>query len=191
MKNEIPNILSGFRIVAAPFLLYLAWIGYRNLFLVLLSVSLLSDVFDGYLARRLNANSNFGNKLDSWGDMATYLTVPLCAWWLWPEILKKEAIFVFIVIGAYVFPIIAGFVKFRRIPSYHTLGAKIAAVVMSASVLIMFVTGIAWPFRCAAVIQAIVACEEVFITTQLDELRSDIQSIWHLKLFQNKKMKPK
>lgn len=185
MKNTIPNILSGFRIIAAPFLLYFAWMGYRNLFLGLLSISLLSDAIDGYISRRLNVTSNIGNQLDSWGDMAIYLTVPLCAWWLWPEILKKEAIYVFIVIGAYVIPIIAGLIKFRRLPSYHTWGAKIAAVIMSSAVLIMFLTRITWPFRCAAVLQAIVACEEVFITTQLSELRGNVQSFWHVKMIQN------
>ena len=185
MKNTIPNILSGFRIIAAPFLLYFAWMGYRNLFLGLLSISLLSDAIDGYISRRLNVTSNIGTKLDSWGDMAIYLTVPLCAWWLWPEILKKEAIYVFIVIGAYVIPIIAGLIKFRRLPSYHTWGAKIAAVIMSLAVLIMFLTRITWPFRCAAVLQAIVACEEVFITTQLSELRGNVQSFWHVKMIQN------
>ena len=185
MKNTIPNILSGFRIIAAPFLLYFAWMGYRNLFLGLLSISLLSDAIDGYISRRLNVTSNIGTKLDSWGDMAIYLTVPLCAWWLWPEILKKEAIYVFIVIGAYVIPIIAGLIKFRRLPSYHTWGAKIAAVIMSSAVLIMFLTRITWPFRCAAVVQAIVACEEVFITTQLSELRGNVQSFWHVKMFNN------
>jgi CDP-diacylglycerol--glycerol-3-phosphate 3-phosphatidyltransferase len=173
-------------LVAAPFLLCLAWLGYRNLFLILLAVSLLTDAIDGYFSRRLNVTSDLGTKLDSWGDMATYLTIPLCAWWLWPEIIKEEAIYVVIVIGAYVIPIIAGLIKFRRIPSYHTLGSKIAAFIMSTSVFILFVTGIAWPFRCAAVFQALVACEGVLITTQLNKLHGNIKSIWHVKLFQKK-----
>ena len=181
MKSIIPNILSGFRIVATPFLLYFAWQGYRNIFLGLLLISLLSDAIDGYIARKLNVTSKIGTKLDSWGDMVTYLTVPICAWWLWPEILKKEVIFVFIVIGSYVIPLVAGLIKFRNIPSYHTWGAKIAAVIMSVAVLIMFITGITWPFRFAAIIQVIVACEEVFITIQLSELKGNVQSFWHVK----------
>lgn len=123
-KDQIPNILSGFRLVAAPFLLCLAWMGYPNLFLILLSISLLSDSIDGFIARRLNVASDIGTGLDSWGDLATYLTVPLCAWWLWPELLKREAFFVFLVLGAYIVPITAGLVKFRRLPSYHTWGLR-------------------------------------------------------------------
>jgi CDP-diacylglycerol--glycerol-3-phosphate 3-phosphatidyltransferase len=182
MKNSIPNILSGFRIVAAPLLLCFAWLGYQNLFIGLFLISLLSDAIDGYIARRLNITSEIGTKLDSWGDMATYLTVPLCAWWLWPEILKREAIYVFIVIGAYLIPVIAGLIKFGRLPSYHTWGAKISAVIMSATVVILFITGVTWPFRCAAIIQALVACEEVLITIELSELRDNVQSLWHIKV---------
>ena len=177
---SIPNLLSGFRLIAAPFLLYLAWMGHPNLFLALLAVSLLSDSIDGFIARRLNEASELGTKLDSWGDLATYLTVPLCAWWLWPEILKREAFFVLLVIGAYIVPLMAGFVKFQRLPSYHTWAAKTAAVLMSFAVLILFIVDIAWPFKCAAIVQALVACEEVAITLRLSKLESNVRSFWHL-----------
>ena len=177
---SIPNLLSGFRLIAAPFLLYLAWTGHPTLFLVLLAVSLLSDSIDGFIARRLNEASEFGTQLDSWGDLATYLTVPLCAWWLWPEILKREAFFVWLVIGAYIVPLMAGFVRFQRLPSYHTWAAKSAAVLMSFAVFILFVVDIAWPFRCAAIVQALVACEEVAITLRFSKLESNVRSFWHL-----------
>ncbi len=177
---SIPNLLSGFRLIAAPFLLYLAWTGHPTLFLVLLAVSLLSDSIDGFIARRLNEASELGTKLDSWGDLATYLTVPLCAWWLWPEILKREAFFVLLVIGAYIVPLMAGFVKFQRLPSYHTWAAKTAAVLMSFAVFILFIIDVAWPFWCAVIVQALVACEEVAITLRLSKLESNVRSFWHL-----------
>ena len=179
-RLNIPNLLSGFRLIAAPFLLYLAWTGRPTPFLTLLSLSLLSDCVDGFIARRLGDTSEFGTRLDSWGDLATYLTVPLCAWWLWPEILKREAPFVLLAVAAYVVPLVAGFVKFRRLPSYHTWGAKAGAVLMSVAVLILFIADIAWPFRCAAIAQALVACEEVAITLRLSKPRANVSSFWHL-----------
>jgi CDP-diacylglycerol--glycerol-3-phosphate 3-phosphatidyltransferase len=180
-REQIPNMLSGFRLVAAPFLLGLAWMGHPNLFLILLAISLLSDSIDGFIARRLKVSSDIGTRLDSWGDLATYLTVPLSAWWLWPEILNREAFFVFVAIGAYVVPILAGLAKFRRIPSYHTWGAKISAVLMSVAAFILFITEIAWPFRCAALLQALEAFEEVLITIQLPALQGNVHSLWHAK----------
>jgi CDP-diacylglycerol--glycerol-3-phosphate 3-phosphatidyltransferase len=176
---NIPNLLSGFRLIAAPFLLYLAWTGHPRLFLTLLAVSLFSDAIDGFIARRLNETSEFGTKLDSWGDLATYLTVPLGAWWLWPEILKREAFFVVLAVSAYVFPLIAGFVKFRRLPSYHTWAAKVGAVLMSIAFFILFIFDISWPFHCAAILQALVACEEIAITLLLPEWHGNVPSFLH------------
>ena len=179
--DKIPNILSCFRIATAPLLLFLAWKGYTNSFICLLLVSLLSDAVDGFIARKFNVSTNFGAKLDSLGDMATYLTVPFCAWWLWPAILKEEAPFVLITIGAYTIPLVAGVIKFKTIPSYHTLGAKIAAVIMCIAILILFIMEFTWIFRFAAIFQAIVACEEILITIQLPLPQSNVKSIWHLK----------
>jgi CDP-diacylglycerol--glycerol-3-phosphate 3-phosphatidyltransferase len=177
---SIPNILSGFRLFAAPFLLYLSWMGHANLFLVLLALSLLSDSIDGYVARRMNEVSEIGTKLDSWSDLSIYLTVPLCAWWLWPEVLRRESFFVLLVMGAYIIPLMAGFIKFQKLPSYHTWAAKTAAVLMSVAVFILFIFDISWPFYCAAIVQAFVACEEVAITIRLSKLESNIRSYWHL-----------
>ena len=50
IRDRIPDIISGFRLIAAPFLLCLGWMGYRDFFLILLSVSLLSDSIDGFIA---------------------------------------------------------------------------------------------------------------------------------------------
>lgn len=180
MIKALPNMLSGFRIVAAPFLLYFAWSGNKNVFLGLLIVSLLSDSIDGYISRKFNITSELGTRLDSWGDMATYLTVPVCAWWLWPKLLKQEAAYVLIAVGSYLLPIIAGVAKFRRLPSYHTWGAKAAAVIMSVAIVTLFTIENPWPFRCAAVFQALVACEEILITLRLSQLQENVKSLWHV-----------
>ena len=181
MKNNVPNIISTLRILTAPWLLCAAWMGYGKIFLGLLLFSLISDVIDGYLARKFNATSELGAKLDTWGDMATYLTVPLCAWWLIPDLVRKEFVFVLIVIASYVIPIFVSLLKFRKTAYYHTWIAKCAAGLMSASVFIIFIAEITWPFRVAALVQVVVAFEGILITIQLPELRSNIKSYWHLK----------
>lgn len=177
---SIPNLLSGFRIIAAPLLLYLAWLGHSNQFLALFVVLLLSDSIDGFLARRLNEVSELGAKLDSWGDLMTIISFPLCAWWLWPEILKREAFFVLVALVAYILPLLVGFVKFHRLPSYHTWSSKTSAVLMGSAVIILFIIDIAWPFRCTTIIESFVACESIFITLRLQKLQNNVRSYWHL-----------
>lgn len=175
-----PNLLSAFRLIAAPFLLYLAWTDRPGLFLALLAITLLSDAVDGFVARRLHVASELGTRLDSLGDLAIYLVIPLCAWWLWPDIIRREAGFVLLVLTAFVIPPIAGLLKFRQLTSYHTWFAKTVAVLMSVAIFFLFMTDIAWPFRCAAVLLCLSACEEIAITLRLTELRSNVRSYWHV-----------
>ena len=178
-KVCIPNLLSGFRLLAAPVMLLLAWIGRPTGFLALLAISLCSDALDGWLARRLKRQSALGARLDSWGDFATYVTVPLGAWWLWPGILRREAVYVGLAIGAYLLPAAIGFAKFGGLTSYHTLAAKAGAVIMSFGALLLFLADVAWPFRFAAVFQALEALEEIAITLTIPRRRSNIPSLWH------------
>ncbi len=176
----IPNLLSIFRLVAAPFLLYLAWLGAAEAFLILLAISLASDALDGFLARRWSQESELGTRLDSWGDLANYLLVPLCAWWLWPEIIRREFAVFWLVVGNFTVPLIIGLIKFHRIPGYHTWMTKFAAVLMVPAIYLLFLEITPWLFRIAAMIQLIMAIEELAITLYLKELESNVKSIWHL-----------
>ena len=175
----LPNALSALRLVLAPVLLWLAWTGQHTAFLVTLSVSLLSDLCDGWLARRFQQATQLGTLLDSWGDLATYLTVPLCAWWLWPELIRREAWYAAAIVAAYVFPIVLGYLKYGRLTAYHTYGAKLSVVVVGASALVLFVGGPPEPFRVATWILVLAELEEIAITTLLPEWRANVPSILH------------
>ena len=175
----IPNALSALRLVLAPVLLYLAWTGQPTPFLVALVVSLLSDLCDGWFARRFDQATQLGTLLDSYGDFATYMTVPLCAWWLWPDLIRREAWYAAAVVASYVFPIVLGYLKYGRLTAYHTYGAKLSAVVVGASALVLFGGGPPLPFRIATWVLVLAELEEIAITTLLPEWRANVPSILH------------
>ena len=176
-RLTLPNLLSGFRFIAAPFLLGLAWQGYNIAFLWLLAVTFLTDALDGLAARLTGQVTLFGAQLDSWGDMLTYLTIAICSWWLWPDIVHREGTYVLIVIASYLLPAIVGIIKFGSFTSYHTWTVKLAAVVMGLTLYILFLGGPSWPFHIAAFICVIAAVEEISITLILTEMRSNIRFI--------------
>ena len=177
--RHLPNALSAFRLVAAPVLLVLAWTGQADAFLVLLVASFASDVLDGQIARRMNVASETGAKLDSWGDLATYGVLPFAVYWLWPELVRAEWKFVAAVLVAYLLPIAIGWIKFKRLTSYHTWGAKASAIVMGAALLVLFAGGPSWPFHAAAVLLIAEAIEELAITSVLPRWTSDVPTLFH------------
>lgn len=84
----IPNALSFGRILIAPLVAWLIYVGMvhgRVLPLQwafgLFVISALTDWFDGYLARVLDAKSELGGKLDLWGDKLL-VGLTLIALWL-------------------------------------------------------------------------------------------------------------
>jgi phosphatidylglycerophosphate synthase len=182
----VPNLLSGLRLLLAPVLAIVAWLGHPVLFLVCLTVALASDAIDGWLARRLGQTSELGTKLDSWADFALCLCVPLGSWWLWPDVVRREAIFVGVAILGYTVPGMFGLLKYHRLPSYHTRIAKLAAVLMGFSVLILLNGGAAWPFRVSTLVVLMAALEEIAITAVLPHWTSNVASLMQaIEIFRN------
>jgi len=64
----IPNILSVLRICSVPFIFYLIRYNYPTAALVLLLVSWLTDLLDGFIARTFNQQSRLGSYLDPIAD---------------------------------------------------------------------------------------------------------------------------
>lgn len=177
-KLTLPNLLTGFRFIAAPVLLWLAWHQLAVSFMVLLAIAFITDVLDGMVARFTGQVSQFGATLDSWADVVTYLTIALCCWWLWPELVLRELLYVVLIIASCLLPALIGIWKFGRFTSYHTWGVKIAAAAMGLSLYLVFLDGPAWPFRTAAVICILAAFEEIAITLLLSKPESNLRSVW-------------
>jgi phosphatidylglycerophosphate synthase len=176
---NLPNLLSAFRIACVPVLLVLAWNGAAAMFLTLFGFGLLSDVLDGALARRLGRESDFGAKLDQWGDFALWLALPPSAWWLWREIVLRESPYVVLAILAMVLPTAIAYAKYRAVPGYHTWSVKLGAILMGIGAALLLIFDSAWPFRGAALFQLVCAADELGITLLLDECRHDVPSVLH------------
>lgn len=179
-KLTLPNLLTGFRFLAAPGLLWLAWHGYQIGFMALLAAGFLSDLLDGMVARWMGLTSEFGAILDSWADVINYLTIAVGCWWLWPEIVTRELLYVGMIITSCLLPALAGFSKFGCFTSYHTWSVKMAAACMGISLYILFFGGPVWPFRMAAYVCVMAACEEILITWLLPSPRSNVKTIWRV-----------
>jgi CDP-diacylglycerol--glycerol-3-phosphate 3-phosphatidyltransferase len=177
--HALPNLLSGFRLAMVPVLGALAWAGTSPLFLAALVLSLASDAVDGFVARRTGCVSVRGAKLDSWADLATWSTLPIFAWWLWPDLMRDESRYLALAVAAFAAPTLVGLLRFGRLTSYHTWLAKLSAVLVGAAALALFGGGPAWPFHVATIVLIVEAVEEIAITATLREWRADVPTLWH------------
>src|SRR5580765_5064165 len=69
----IPNILSLYRIIIFPFIFYLLVTKNESLFSLFITISLITDILDGLIARLFKMQTKIGAKLDSWADTGTYI----------------------------------------------------------------------------------------------------------------------
>lgn len=175
-----PNLLSCFRFFAAPMLLLLAWNGSPRLYILVLVLAFLSDALDGYVARRLQMESEFGVQLDTWADMIMYIIIPISAWQLWPDVMNENRLYVMAVIAGYTLPALLGLIKFHRLPTYHTWGIKIAAAAIGSMGTLMLAGGPAWPFRLAVGVGILASLEQMAITLVLSEHHPNVRTLWHV-----------
>lgn len=177
MQFNIANLITGCRIALAPILLLLAWHCREHLFLLCFIVALLSDFVDGQLARRLNLVSELGARLDSWADLSTCVSVLIGTWWMRPDLVATEGVPFIAFIVSYGLPIAIGWIKYRRLTSYHTLMARISACLIGASAVILLARGPDIPFRIAVCVLVVAELEEICITLVLPEAQSNVRSL--------------
>jgi cardiolipin synthase len=114
----IPNLLSWTRLALAPYLFWLLWRREWKSALVVIVLAAVTDFLDGFLARRWQVNSQFGEALDPIADKALLSGAFIALWlagpvasWLAAIVLGRDALILLFAGGAILFS-----KKLRRFP---------------------------------------------------------------------------
>ena len=98
MVKQIPNILTVARFFLIPFIIYFILKEQYILAFVFLIISGLTDVLDGFIARKFNFITNFGKLIDPLADKTTQIAVLLTLalkgiipFWIIIVVIIKEA----------------------------------------------------------------------------------------------------
>ena len=176
-RFTLPNLLSFFRLAAAPVLLLLALAGHREAWLWLLAACFASDAVDGTLARITGQATQFGAMLDSWADVTVYAVIAVSLPLLWPDVVHAERVAVLTLIASFTLPALAGWLRFRRFTSYHTWLVRLAVVATAVGLYLLLLDISPWPFRIAAGLAVLAALEEIAISLVLPTERSNIAGL--------------
>lgn len=178
-RSHVPNLLSALRIALMPAVLMTAVGGSQRWFVGLLVVALLTDALDGFLARRLRAQSELGRKLDSWADYLTMITGIAGIAILWPAIMQRELAWVTTGLVAFFAVVIYGFVRLGRAPCYHTWASKILAVACALSMIPLLAEWSAVPFHVAMALLVACGVEELAIAQLVPRHTGEVPTVWH------------
>ena len=153
--KHIPNFLSASRIaLCLPLLLVDAmtlpfWVFYL--------IAGLTDIFDGFLARRWGVESKFGARLDSWADFVFVLAVgyKLFPWLKLPATLWMMIGIIALVKASNAFSV---YLVKQRIAFLHTKANKLTGFLLFIGMMAIgqsYFIPVAWMITCIALFAAI------------------------------------
>ena len=101
MLKHIPNILTIIRFLLIPVILIYIFTGNYILALIVFTISALTDIADGFIARKFNLVSNFGKLMDPLADKLTQIAtltslviIHIIPIWILIIVISKEFIMI-------------------------------------------------------------------------------------------------
>lgn len=176
MKN-VPNFITCIRILGTIILLFIE--PFTTGFYVLYAFCGATDILDGLIARKYNAISEFGSKLDSIADIFYYMVM---VFKILPVLVKILPIYVwymlFGVVAVRIISYIIAAVRYKCMASHHTYLNKISG--FSAFLAPYFVTQSIGDVYCTVVgvIVSIASLEELLMHIVFKEYRADMKTIF-------------
>ena len=136
MFKHIPNILTIMRFIFIPIILNFIFKGNYILGIVFFTISGLTDVLDGFIARKFNLVSNFGKLMDPLADkltqisvLAALVSVKIIPVWILAIVVLKELI---MVVGA-------SFLYGKDVVVYSKWYGKLATVLFYLAIVVSLV----------------------------------------------------
>lgn len=181
----IPNVLSLYRIIIFPFVLWLILSGKEDLFTIFITISFITDFLDGFIARTFNMQTDIGVKLDSWADFGTYILAFIAIGVFKWTVIKPHATMLYVFAAVMIFSYILVFVKFRGIVGLHTYMFKITGYLQGTFIVALFVWGFYLLPYYICLTWGILACvEEITIILVLKQPKMNVKGLYWL--LQNK-----
>lgn len=138
---NIPNLLSFYRLLAIPFIVWSLFDQNRALFITLICINLITDILDGLIARTFNLCTEFGARLDSLADISTFL-LSISGFWIFEKLFVVEHQFAFVTLFSfYAIPQLVSLIKFKRPTSFHLYSNKIVGYIQGIFIFTFFVFG--------------------------------------------------
>ena len=174
--------------ITAPLLLLLIINNRPEVFKWLLAISFFSDAIDGCFARKYKVISKLGAKLDSIADDLTIVVAIIGMSVFKPGFLSQEAALIIAVLVLFILQTALAFLRYKKMSSFHTYGAKIAAILQGIFLLLLFFLDnpVYLLFYLTVAVTAIELVEEIIIVLLLPQWEINVKGLcWVIRKKQN------
>lgn len=181
VRGLLPQVFTTVRLLLAPPVLVLAWNGRTGwLLLSCLIVGFVSDYLDGIAARQLRVKSGKGSYYDTVVDVIFYSAALLAIWFVHPQIVRRHALGVTIIVALALLRVTLDFWKFGRPSSYHMWSMKAWAAALFVMLIALLGFGFGgWLFTFAMVLGILANLEGALVSLALHEMRPNVPTLLH------------
>lgn len=174
--SRLPNLISSTRLLAAPVLLAMAVEQMHGIFAWLLVPALLSDMLDGWLARKLHCESRLGALLDSVADTLLMMVIIVSIWFLHPAVYQQHWPVIAVVVVVWSIAHLLALLRYGRLASFHTRLLQMGIVLFAMFALVLFTFGfVPWMLYLAGIISLLGAIEHFALLVLLPEWTPNIR----------------
>ena len=190
MKYHIPKILLYIRLVFAVIVIILSItgsFGNNDLVLLLMYLGVITDVFDGIIARKLEISTTSFRVQDTVIDLLFYLSVLGYIASSNFQMIYDNLILIIIILSLELLMYVISMTRFRKLPSPHAILSKFWGIyiVIEFTLLLLQVEGN--HFSIALCIGIFVHLDRVLIYSILKKWDHDIPSSYHALLIRGEK----
>ena len=146
----------------------------------LITIGLVSDIFDGMIARRLNISTVKLRRLDSTIDQIFWCLIGISAFIKFPDFFHHNYPEILLLFGVEAVTYIISFIKFRKEVATHAIFSKIWTLILFATLIELFIAGNSTVlFQICFYVGLITRLEIIAILFILKEWTNDVPSIFH------------
>jgi phosphatidylglycerophosphate synthase len=181
-KEKAPFALIYLRLILGLMIIPLSYLKVDNyviIAIIFLSIGLLSDVFDGIIARKLNISTVKLRRLDSTIDVIFFLSFAIATYLQCPNYFALRSTELIIIISLEALTYLVCFIKFKKEIATHSIGAKIWTILMFATLVEIILTcHSSYLFYAFFIVGIITRLEIVAIILVLKKWTNDVPSIF-------------
>ena len=191
MKKKLPVLLIYSRLLFGILILLLSLLqvnNYKYYAVTFLVLGLLTDIFDGIIARKLNVSNQGLRRQDSAVDQIFFVLVTVASFIQSPQFFNNNKTELIILFGAEAICYIVCFIKFGKEVATHAIASKLWTLLIVATLIqLIWMNNSGILFQICFYAGMITRLEIIAIILLLRNWTNDVPSIYHAVLLRNGK----